>query len=926
MPPCARSFSFILFALHSGAVIDRKAVVTRHDVTMTASSSSELNTTYDTFQVGNGAFAFNADVTGLQSFNSSYSHFGVNTLADWMWHSTPFNNNKSDPAAALRAYNFSIYNTPVDGRGTTRTVPYVNDAGNSPDVAQWMMDNPHRLNLGQTSLRLWSAGANTTSLQIGSIVNASQRLSLWQGLLDSNFTVASSTADATCSLTQDNSQAEFSCGPGAVITGGWASYGRPTGSCESGFTPAASCMSPNSSKALASLCVGKPSCAFIVNYRAGFGDPCPGVAKWLAGNVTCSAPPPPPPSPFSVRVRTVSDPDIDLVALRIECTSAGPCNLAVRIAFPYGATSGSDWERDVDHTTTIVQQTDDSLTLLRELDSDSYTVKCSWDGGLDVVRAHGLAHAFDFTPPRGGLVAASISCLYAPLRASGELRFPVGADTPWLIAKASLTAAALDAPHLPLFPLVYAAAALSWQSFWEGGAFLDLASRQGPGTPAWELERRVVLSRYVMRVNNAGAEPPQETGLLCNSWGGKHHNEMRFWHLAHWALWGDAGLMARSDAFFFEQLQNATAFASFEGYAGAHWPKETGAVANRTASGIDVPWLGLDHALWPFGGSPNGTLLVWESPQVDNALVIWQQPHLILMAELQRRAAESAGGAPAAAAVVNRLLPLVSASADYLAARMYLNESDGGGTGRFMLGPPVIGGQEMGDPTQTYNPTFELVYIGQSLDLAAAWRAAGGLPSNPLYEAVASSLTALPTDPASPPDGPPLYVFDARCVCMYLDGGTSNSTCRAEWVPPTGSNCRSLEAHPLVVAPVGMLNGIGAGARYGVDAASANATLAAVWANWALWKGSWGWDDGLLAMSMARLGWSADTIWTGPLLDPKFPYYKNGHTLCCPAYLPGNGALLLAVGVLAGGTDTSQGNLFPVEWGVVAEGFEVKYP
>ncbi len=917
-----RALSLALFgAACVGTPIDRRAVVSRHDIAMVAADSSALNTTYDTFQVGNGAFSFNCDVTGAQSFNASYAHFGVNILADWMWHSAPFS--PSDPTLALRAYNFSFYETPTDGKGGTRRVPYANNQGNAADVTQWLNDNPHRLNLGQLSLRLWDDAANASSpLQLGSIVNASQRLSLWEGLLDSNFTVGADPGGGTCSLTQDNNVASFSCG-GGVIAGGWASYGRPTGSCAAGFAPAPDCASPNATAALARLCTGKPACSFLVNYLAGFGDPCPGRAKWLAASVTCSAPPPPAAQPLAVRVRTVSDPDIDMVALRVECGAGSrPCPLALRLAFPYGATSGSDWSRDGAHATTVVEAAAGSATMLRVLDGDSYTVRCSFDGGLTFRRAPGLAHAFDLMPGPGGIAAASVSCLFAPLRASGELRFPVGGGTQWLAAKAALTAAALAAPRLPLFPLVSAAAAASWAAFWGGGAFLDLASQQGPGKPAWELERRVVLSRYVMRVNNAGAEPPQETGLLCNSWGGKHHNEMRFWHLSHWALWGNVDLLARSDAFYFEQLQNATSFAAFEGYPGAHWPKETGAVANRSAGGIDVPWLGLQHAPWPFGGAPNGTLLVWESPQVDNALVIWQQPHLILMAELQRRAAAAAGGAPAAAAAVARLLPLVTASADYLAARFYFNESDGS-AGRFWLGPPVVGGQEMGDPTRTFNPTFEMVYAGQALDIAAAWRVEGGLPPNPRYGEVAGGLAALPVDPASPAGGPPLYAFDEKCVCMYLKGGAANASCRAEWVPPGGSNCAALAAHPLVVAPFGLLSG---SPRYGVDAESANATLRAVWAAWEGWEGAWGWDDGLLALSMARLGWRPEAIWEGPLLDPKFPYYRNGHTLCCPAYLPGNGALLLAVGVLAGGSDGSAAGLFPEAWGVVAEGFVVKYP
>ena len=39
--------------------------------------------------------------------------------------------------------------------------------------------------------------------------------------------------------------------------------------------------------------------------------------------------------------------------------------------------------------------------------------------------------------------------------------------------------------------------------------------------------------QYLLRVNDAGAEPPAETGLLCNSWGGKHHNEMRVCGCVH---------------------------------------------------------------------------------------------------------------------------------------------------------------------------------------------------------------------------------------------------------------------------------------------------------------------------------------------------------------------------------------------------------
>ena len=42
-----------------------------------------------------------------------------------------------------------------------------------------------------------------------------------------------------------------------------------------------------------------------------------------------------------------------------------------------------------------------------------------------------------------------------------------------------------------------------------------------------ELERRVVLSLYLMRAHEYGDIPPQETALVHNTWNGKHHQEMR---------------------------------------------------------------------------------------------------------------------------------------------------------------------------------------------------------------------------------------------------------------------------------------------------------------------------------------------------------------------------------------------------------------
>jgi hypothetical protein len=65
-----------------------------------------------------------------------------------------------------------------------------------------------------------------------------------------------------------------------------------------------------------------------------------------------------------------------------------------------------------------------------------------------------------------------------------------------------------------------------YKDFWESGAFVDIAGASSD-PDAFELERRTIQSLYLMRSQEAGSVPPQESALLYNSWTGKHHSEMR---------------------------------------------------------------------------------------------------------------------------------------------------------------------------------------------------------------------------------------------------------------------------------------------------------------------------------------------------------------------------------------------------------------
>lgn len=59
----------------------------------------------------------------------------------------------------------------------------------------------------------------------------------------------------------------------------------------------------------------------------------------------------------------------------------------------------------------------------------------------------------------------------------------------------------------------------AWNQYWTQGGFIDLTSSSNP--KADELQRRIILSQYHVRVNSAAkGQSPQESGLMNNGWYG----------------------------------------------------------------------------------------------------------------------------------------------------------------------------------------------------------------------------------------------------------------------------------------------------------------------------------------------------------------------------------------------------------------------
>jgi len=141
-----------------------------------------------------------------------------------------------------------------------------------------------------------------------------------------------------------------------------------------------------------------------------------------------------------------------------------------------------------------------------------------------------------------------------------------------------------------------------------------------------------------------------------------------------------------------------------------------------------------------------------------------------------------------------------------------------------------------------------------------------------------------------------------------------------ESIPDTWDDQASRQDHPSFLMALGQLPGAG------VDRAVIDRTLDAVLAQWD-WKAKiWGWDYPMIAMTAARLG-RPDTA-VDVLLKTGVP--NNGYTAAghnpntdLPVYLPGNGALLAAVAMMAGGWDGAPARPapgFPGDWTVRAEG------
>ena len=456
-----------------------------------------------------------------------------------------------------------------------------------------------------------------------------------------------------------------------------------------------------------------------------------------------------------VMVKTACDPSSDTLAVQVFSPLIAKGRLAAFIACPgddprYFASQVGDWTSP---SPMHLQQsaTPRTAVLTRKIDGGGHSISLKWEGAaeltqpanapgnLTILRAeYGVGDQWiDVTQlVRGSVQQGRLNFRPGPgmpdpapgkgksvrvtYLISGMAQVVEAAENSELVVAASsernrvvLTPASNSesltfactfskaAAPVPSAHQVFAASRDQWLKYWKSGGAIDLS---GSTDPRWkELERRVVLSQYLMRVNSAGSLPPQESGLVNNGWYGRFHMEMIWWHGAHWALWNRWPHVYRYLGIYQKLLPSATALAKEQGYDGARWPKCIG---------------------------PN--LREW--PDEIHALLIWQQPHPVFFAELAYRADPTPK-------TLRKWAPIVEATADFMASYAHLEPG-----GRYVLGPPLVPVSENVDSRKNQNPTFELSYWRFGLGTANAWRTRMGQQPNAKWQAVARGLSPLPQE------------------------------------------------------------------------------------------------------------------------------------------------------------------------------------
>jgi len=361
----------------------------------------------------------------------------------------------------------------------------------------------------------------------------------------------------------------------------------------------------------------------------------------------------------SVAVTTACLQDRDALICRIKTPllKDGRAVVSIRLPYPTGkhADDASDWTKPLRHSSRIIANSDRTAVIEHRLDSTHYYLTLQWEGNATLTET--VPHNFTLSTPNEVLAFKATYTDEAPAE-TGE--------------KTAL-----------VFDQELRAVIRAWNRWWQEGAIVDFSACSDPR--AKELERRVVLSQYLTQVNCANSLPPQETGLTYNSWFGRPHLEMTWWHMVDFALWNRPEVVASVlDWYNNVAYAEAKKIAARQGFKGIRWMKMTD------------PWAG-------------------EAPSNTGSFLIWQQPHYIYMAEEMYRANPTRE-------TLNKYAQQVEETAAFMADFV---SYDAKSKTYYLKGATAM--QESMSKDFSYNHPFELAYWCYGLSVAQKWRERQGM-------------------------------------------------------------------------------------------------------------------------------------------------------------------------------------------------------
>ena len=551
----------------------------------------------------------------------------------------------------------------------------------------------------------------------------------------------------------------------------------------------------------------------------------------------------------AVRVVTGVHPEKDALYAQVKSNLLKDhrATISIRFSYPTGrhADDANDWTKPEKHQSDIIEHSAHSALIRRTLDSTTYYVLLQWEGQATIKER--APHHFELTTNDDSI---SFSAEYLPREARNTRN-----------TSYTRTSSYQEATRL------------HWNRWWNQGAIVDFSACTDPR--ARELERRVVLSQYLTQINCANNMPPQESGLTYNTWFGRPHLEMAWWHAVDFALWNRPEVIAQMLKWY-----NQTAYpiarkiAERQGFKGVRWMKMTD------------PWAG-------------------EAPSNTGSFLIWQQPHYIYLAEEMYRANPTAE-------TLKEYGEQVEATAEFMAdfitydakAKCYI-----------LKGATAM--QECMTKDISYNQPFELAYWQYGLRVAQEWRERQGKPRHAKWDDIINNISPLPETNG-------IYTAGIQIGADKPHEAFDPFDATGKKIETFADKCQN--DHPAVLGACGLLPYT---SLYNKE--KMQHTLDWVMQNWN-WVTTWGWDYGMIAMTAARLG-DTETALKALLIDTqKNTYLPSGHNFQTPdrlrIYLPGNGALLTAVAMMCAGWDgctDSHNPGFPKDgtWNVRWEGLKM---